>query len=599
MSDIFISYARDDQATAKRYAEALEAEGLTVWWDAALRSGEAYDEVIEAALTRAKAVVVLWSASSVVSRWVRAEATLADRAKTLVPVMIEPCELPIMFELTQTTRLADWLGDQRQPAWTAFVADLRRFVEARTVAAPALEPAPTSAAKDARPTVLVLPFANMSGDPEQEYFSDGVSEDIITDLGKVGALAVISRNTAFSFKGKTVAAAQLARQLGVSHILEGSVRRSGPRVRITAQLLDAASDSQVWAERFDRTLDDIFAIQDEISEAIVGALKVKLAPAERKAIETRATANPEAYELYLLARQFDRTGSERMKPLIVRICERIVELDPGFARAWAQLSFAEAELSQRNVAGASPKRAVEAAERAIALAPDLAEAHAALAEAIGRGPNMDLPAGEVSIATALRLDPQCYEAHLFAGYFTIVQRQFDQAIIHFEAACALDPLAYRPAGMVVQAYDAVGDRASVESAARRSLERCERILATEPDHSGALGFLVTALAELGQGDRARQWTRWAVLFDPDNLRLRYNLACGLAKLHDTDGACDLLEKVIEQVSGGWLRWIDTDNSLDPIRDHPRFAALMARAKARAALEPSEQAAEPTAPNRED
>ncbi len=582
MSDVFISYARDDQATAELFAKALEADGFTVWWDAALRSGEAYDEVIEAALKRAKAVVVLWSAASVVSRWVRAEATLADRAKTLVPVIIEPCELPIMFELTQTSRLLRWSGDRGEPAWTAFVADLRRFIDARTVApaAPAAAPPPAAVARDARPTILVLPFANMSGDPDQEYFSDGVSEDIITDLGKVAALAVVSRNTAFSYKGKTVAAAQLARQLGVSHILEGSVRRAGPRVRITAQLLDAASDSQLWAERYDRTLEDIFAIQDEISEAIVSALKVKLAPSERKAIETRATANPEAYELFLLARQFDRTGSERMKPLIVRICERIVELDPGFARAWAQLSFAEAELSQRGVAGASSARAVEAARRAIALAPDLAEAHAALAEAIGRGPEMNLEAGKASIETALRLDAQCYEAQLYAGYFQVIQGRFQQAIAHFEAAIEIDPVAYRAAGMVVQAYEGLGDLASAHAAARRSLERCERILAVEPDHSGALGFLVTALADLGQADRARQWARWAVLFDPDNLRLRYNLACGLAKLKDVEAACDLLDGVIEKVSGGWLRWIDTDNSLDPIRQAPRFVALIARARAR-------------------
>ena len=430
----------------------------------------------------------------------------------------------------------------------------------------------------------MLPFANLSGDRQEEYFSDGVSEDIITDLGKVGALAVVSRNTAFSYKGKTVAAAQLARQLGISHILEGSVRRAGPRVRITAQLLDAATDSQVWAERYDRTLEDIFAIQDEISEAIVSALKVKLAPAERKAIETRATTNPEAYELFLLARQFDRNGSERMKPLIVRICERIVEIDPGFARAWAQLSFAEAELSQRNVAGASAERSFEAARRAVELAPDLAEAHAALAEAIGRGPDMNLEAGASAIEMALRLDPRCYEAQLYAGYFQVIQGHFDEAVAHFEAAIDIDPIAYRAAGMVVQAYEGLGDRANVEASARRSLERCERILAVEPDHSGALGFLVTALAELGQADRARQWARWAVLFDPDNLRLRYNLACGLAKLKDVEAACDLLDSVVEQVSGGWLRWMDTDNSLDPIRAHPRFAALMARARERAAAE---------------
>jgi len=136
-------------------------------------------------------------------------------------------------------------------------------------------------APPSRPGVVILPFVNMSGDPEQEYFSDGVTEDIITDLGRVSALSVASRNAAFSYKGKTVAPGQLARALKVTHVLEGSVRKSGNRVRITAQLLEAATDTQVWAERYDRTLDDIFAIQDDTSKAIVAALKVKLLPAEK------------------------------------------------------------------------------------------------------------------------------------------------------------------------------------------------------------------------------------------------------------------------------------------------------------------------------
>ncbi|HEY2179677.1 MAG TPA: TIR domain-containing protein [Caulobacteraceae bacterium] len=578
MSDIFLSYARDDQATARLYAEALEAEGFSVWWDAALRSGETWDEVIEAALKGARAVVVLWSPRSVASRWVRAEATLADRAKTLVPVMIEACDLPIVFEMTQTARLEQWSGDIRDPAWSNFLADLRRLAGAGAAPAPPVKSGP---AKDGRPTILVLPFVNMSGDPEQEYFSDGVSEDIITDLGKVAALAVVSRNTAFSYKGKTVAAARLARDLGVSHILEGSVRRSGQRVRITAQLLEAASDSQLWAERFDRTLDDIFAIQDEISEAIVGALKVKLAPAERRAIENRPTTHSEAYELYLLVRQFSRTGSERIKPLIVRLCQRIVELDPGFALAWAQLSLAESDLGQRGVAGYSAEHAAEAARRAVALAPDLAEAHAALAEALGRGRALDLKAGQASIETALALDPDCYEARLYAGYLYLGLGKYAEAIIHLERAVDLDPTAYRAAGMVVQAYQAIGDEVNAKAASRRAMARCERILAIEPDHSGALGFLTSALADQGEADRARQWARWAVLFDPDNPRLHYNLACALAKLKDADRACELLEGVVDQITGGWLGWIEADTDLDPIRGHPRFVALMARAKARA------------------
>ncbi len=579
-ADVFLSYNREDQAAAQRFAEAFTAQGLSVWWDVTLRSGDAYDQITEQALKDAAAVVVLWSPRSVASRWVRAEATAADRNKTLVPVMIEQCDRPIMFELTQTADLSQWNGNGEDRTWQALVADVRQRL---TLAAKPIEPSPdaTAAAGAAdKPRVLILPFINMSGEAEQEYFSDGVTEDIITDLGHVAALSVVSRNMAFSYKGKTVATAEIARALKVSHILEGSVRKTGNRVRITAQLLDAATDVQIWAERFDRTLDDIFAIQDEISMAVAAALKLHLAPAEKRAISQRATSNPQAYELFLMARQFERTGSERMKPLIVRICRRVVELDPDFAPAWALLALAETELAQRSVAGSDIELAIAAAKRALEIDPNLAEAHAAMAEAVGRGPTMDLAAGEPYLETALRLDPDCYEANLHAGYFHVMQARYDEAIRYFEKACALDPDAYRPAGMVVQAYQGKGEHDNALAAERRSLARCEKLLAVEPDHSGALGFFVSALATLGEADRAREWASRAVLFDPDNMRLHYNLACAMAKLGDADAACDLLDRIVGEVTRGWLQWIQSDNSLDLIRDHPRFVALMERTDAR-------------------
>src|SRR5450432_2659663 len=185
------------------------------------------------------------------------------------------------------------------------------------------EPAKADAAR--RLSVCVLPFVNMSGDPEQEYFSDGITEDIITDLSKVSALSVAARNTSFTFKGKHVDVPQVARQLKVSHVLEGSVRKSGGRVRITAQLIDGAGGSHIWAERYDRDLNDIFALQDEISQAIVAALKLKLLPEEKKAIEQRGTTNPEAYKLYLMARQYSvigNLGAARRGEAIIRLCRR-------------------------------------------------------------------------------------------------------------------------------------------------------------------------------------------------------------------------------------------------------------------------------------
>lgn len=432
-------------------------------------------------------------------------------------------------------------------------------------------------------SICVLPFANMSGEAEQEYFSDGISEDIITDLSKVSALGVIARNTAFQFKGKSVDVPQVARQLKVSHVLEGSVRKAGGRVRITAQLIDGASGEHVWADRYDRDLNDIFALQDEISQAIVGALKLKLLPEEKRAIERRGTGNVEAYELFLLARQFHRTGSERMKPLILRLCKRAVALDANFAQAWALMAAAESEGFQRQVPGFSFESARAAAERAIALAPQLAEAHAALGEVLLRA-GLDTSASQAAIEAALKLDPNSFEARLFAGYLRLAQKRFPESIEHFEAAIALDPNAYQPAGMVLQVYAASGEEGQALMAAHRSLALCEKILQLEPDHGGALGFIVSALVHLNESERAREWARRATLFDPDNLRMHYNVACSMAVLGDGETAIALLQDLLPKVHGGWVSWMRSDTDLDSIRDDPRFIALIEAAEARVRAE---------------
>lgn len=373
--DIFISYAHPDRETARLFADSFAAEGFEVWWDNSLQAGEIFDERIEAALRAAKAVVVLWSPHSVVSRWVRAEATLADRSKTLVPAMIAPCERPIVFELTHTAALGHWQGEANDREWLGFLANIRRMVGEAPVA-------PVQSATPVAPlprldqlSVVVLPFANMSSDPEQDYFADGISEDIITDLSKVSALAVISRNSSFTFKGKAVNVPDVARQLNVTHVLEGSVRKSGNRVRVTAQLIDGSTNDHIWAERWDRDLDDIFALQDELAKAIVDALKVKLLPQEKKAIENRGTDNIEAYDLYLRAAAANRQFQPGAPG--IAYARAAVTLDPGFFNAWHilgvlyfQKSIMAPETRRESIASGK-----QAFKQAIATAPDAQRAN--------------------------------------------------------------------------------------------------------------------------------------------------------------------------------------------------------------------------------
>ncbi len=327
--DIFLSYNREDQAVAKRYADAFAAEGLNVWWDTALRSGEAYDEVTEAALRAAKAVVVLWSPRSVVSRWVRAEATIADRCKTLVPVTIEPCERPIMFELTQTAELSHWTGDAGDAAWLGFVDDVRRVVGRE---APQAGHAPKPVAVASEPILAVLPFDNQSNDADMQFFSDGVSEEILLRLSRGAQIKIIGRTSSFQFRGERKAEA--ASLLKCSHILDGSVRRSGERARISAHLAETSTKTTLWSDRYDRTLDDTFAVQDEIAEQIATALDRAFISFSTK------PADSEVYDRYLRASP-ETFRTDEMKQKIM-LLEPALERQPDFAEGWGRLAYLRA-----------------------------------------------------------------------------------------------------------------------------------------------------------------------------------------------------------------------------------------------------------------
>lgn len=431
--------------------------------------------------------------------------------------------------------------------------------------------------------ICVLPFANMSGDAEQEYFSDGISEDIITDLSKVKSLAVVSRNTAFTFKGKHHDLTAIARQLNVTHVLEGSVRKSGNRVRITAQLIDGKADQHVWAERWDRDLDDIFALQDEISEAIVAALKLKLLPEEKKAIERRDTTSTEAYQTYLMARNYYITGNmtdARKAATVVRLCRRAIELDENYARAWAMLAVAQ---RAQTYAGEAGEHGLEAAERALSLDPTVGEAHGARIGCLISTRKYDEARAAIDIA--LGLDPDCYEVNHEAARLALREQRYVDAIRYYEKSASLVEADFSSPGLMMSCYAAIGDAAGVRRAAELTLIRAEATIAREPDHGSALSMGIGALAALGQTERAKEWTARALIVDPDNLNMRYNIACAFVlDLKEYDAALDLLEPVLARFGEGRVAHVRTDPDLDAVRSHPRFVAMMAAAEARLAQE---------------
>ncbi|MEK1887111.1 MAG: tetratricopeptide repeat protein [Phyllobacterium sp.] len=426
-----------------------------------------------------------------------------------------------------------------------------------------------------RTSIAVLPFNNMSGDPEQEYFSDGITEDIITDLSKISGLQVVARNTVFTYKDKPILAQQAAAELGVKFLLEGSVRKAGSRVRVTGQLIDGKNGSHVWADRYDRELTDIFAIQDEITQAIVNQLKVKLLPEEQKAIQAAPpTANVEAYAFYLRGRQFSHMCSKSYVQMARRMFTRAAELDPGYARAYSGIADCDSILHSWHHVEVSIEGILAMSAKALALDPKLAEAHASRGLALQFGGRHEEAAAEFE--QALSLDPNLYEANYFYARFFNAQGDFEQAAKLFERATEIRSTDYRSPVLLTAVYRSLGREEDRIRAARLGLERAEHELNLHPENSGPAQLGALALAHLGERDRAKEWAARAIAIDPDDLLALYNIACTYSQLGEIEMAIDVLEKVLPHASAEQILWFSKDSDLDPLRSHTRFQKLFER-----------------------
>jgi len=534
--------------------------------------------VIEERLTSAKAVIVLWSARSSKSQWVRAEADAARSAGTLVQASVDGTIPPLPFNQIQCADISDWNGGLGERGWKKIITS----VEALVGSPEAGSAGPARGTRHQQVSICVLPFSNMSGDPEQEYFSDGISEDITTDLSKVSALAVVARNTAFTFKGRSVKVPDLAAELGITHVLEGSVRKSSNRLRITAQLIDGASGDHVWAERYDRELTDIFVIQDEISEAIVDALKVKLLPQEKKAIERRGTSNPEAYDLFLMARQswidgdFGQSGRERR---VISICDRVTRIDETYAQAWALMGLAQANLRYAYTGNEEMDDGLVAANRALSIDPTIAEAH--LPRAWHFAMRGDDEGARSELATALRLDPDSWEANKEAARVYYRQGELEKAMLHLERATELAETDFHSRGMLSALYLASGDMERSRKSAAQMIEHVEAALERDPDNGAALAYGALSFAATGDLQRSREWIDRALMLDPDNMYMRYNLAWPiLAFFHDKEEALQLIGPALAKAGKTLISLAAADRNLDGLRDDPRFLEMLEAAKER-------------------
>jgi TolB-like protein/Flp pilus assembly protein TadD len=434
-------------------------------------------------------------------------------------------------------------------------------------------PPPPQAATTTK-SIAVLPFVNMSADAENEYFTDGMAEEIINALSKVQSLRVASRTSAFAFKGKNQDIRKVGEQLNVSTVLEGSVRKAGTKLRLTAQLVNVADGYHLWSERYDRELEDVFAIQDEIAGNIVRALRVVLSDAEKRAIEKAPTDTVQAYDYYLRGRQFfhqfRRTGIQFAR----RMFERAIDTDPNYALAYAGVADCCAFLymywdgSKANLEGADT-----ASRKALELDAELAEAHASRGFAVSLSKRYDEARREFE--TALQLNPKLYEAHYLYARACFQEGKLEEAVRHYQDAARVRPEDYQALLLMQAPLKVLGRKAEAEAALRQGLQVAEGHLELNPDDARALYLGAGALAQLGQGDRALEWTRRAFSIDPEDSGVLYNVACSYALLGQIDDAMVCLEKAIQN-GFGHREWLENDSDLNALRADPRFQALRAR-----------------------
>ncbi|MBB4648762.1 adenylate cyclase [Aminobacter niigataensis] len=420
-----------------------------------------------------------------------------------------------------------------------------------------------------RPSIAVLPFETAEAD--QEWFSDGIAEDITTALTKSRRLLVVSKNYSFAFKGRAVRGNDIARELRVQYLLEGSVRLSGQRVRVSTRLLEGATGELFWAERFDRDLADIFAIQDEITEAVVKHLELELLPEEKHAIQQARTGNIEAYHYELQGRQLALELTKSYLVLARRLFGKAVELDPGYARAYAGMVICDCYLRDWHGKDSAPDEILAIADKALHLDPTLPEAHVARGFALFC--NERYEEASVSYQKALAIDPNSYEANFFFAS-TMARFLNDRAkmISMFKQASRLRPDDYL-SPMMIAAFLARNDPERLDWA-RICVERSERASGIHPENAAPLHRGAVALGYLGDMEKARSWLARALAIDPDDFIANVNAAALYAHLGDVEGALQHLKKAARDIPQNTIDMLRNDADFDVIRDDPRFSAIL-------------------------
>ncbi len=625
MSDVFVSYKAEDRRRVKPLVEALQADGYSVWWDEQIGGGAQWRHMIEAELNSAKCVIVIWSKRSVAPEgtFVQDEATRAQQRHVYIPVLIDKVHLPLGFGEMQALPLASWKGDRRDARYQAVLAAVQRIAGEASATAAAdskpgidrravlaggavataavvgiggwsfLKPGAAGASSD---SIAVLPFANLSGDPAQAYFSDGIAEELRSALARLAGLKVVGRTSSEAVRNQDAESA--AKKLGVDNILTGSVRQSPSTIRISAQLVDGVSGLEKWSENYDRPPGDAIKIQTDIAENVANALSAELGRAAREAVAIGGTSNAAAQDLFLKAKtQIYADDSEQSLRKSASLLDSAIALDPRFADAYALKARALADLVGYYTAGVGfegrLKQSEALARQAISLAPKLASGHMELAYILLNQLNMAEAAVEYERGHSLS-GSGANDLIAYGRFLTMLDRN-EEAVEVARQAQARDPL--NPSAFSLEGIALNNARRN-----REALAAYRKAVALAPDRLLNRASVGLALTEMGRQDEAlAQLAKLppdylfrligeAVIYARKGNRAASNAAFELAQrtygdaahfqyaevyaqLGENDQAFASLDRAWEFRDPG-LVTMKSDRWLDPLRNDPRYAALL-------------------------
>jgi serine/threonine protein kinase/tetratricopeptide (TPR) repeat protein len=430
-----------------------------------------------------------------------------------------------------------------------------------------------SGAREPVASIAVLPFADLSLEGDQSHLCDGIAEEVIASLTRIKGLAVASRMSSFRFRDQGGDSRHIGRELGVRFLLEGSVRRDGGRLRVNTQLVSTVDGYQLWSERYDRELSDVFAVQDDIAARIVHSLQLTMNAAATPTPQGRRTNDTVAWEDYLKGRYFLRRWGKRNVEIAMRLFAQAIRRAPTFAAAYGGLADAYGYLYMYISSSAANLDAADRNSlRALELDDTLAEAHASRGLALSLRRRHE--EAEREFAAARARDPHLFEAPYFQARDYAVQGKYEKAIEHYQQAALASPDDYQVPILTAQIYHSLGRDDEAQEANRRGLALAEKAILSNPEDARACYMGAGAMIRLGQRERGQRWIDRALAIDPDDPAILYNVACAHAGLGNLERATECLGRTVK-AGASYREWMENDSDLDPLRTTARFSALLA------------------------